>query len=246
MRLLHPSTPPIAMLHAVSDLPHESFEDWCISRSTFTRLLDVLEEGGFGTTHFSALTENGKPAEKAAILTFDDCYRHLFDFAIPELLKRKMTAAFYMPTAHIGSYNVWDEAKGAPRMELMTIAELKELIRLGMEVGAHGHRHRQLAPLAGTPALHEELSLSKKSLEAITGRPVYSFAYPYGSVPRGYRSALGAAGYKYGLSIYQPFESKLALRRFGVYEKDTPAALAKKLSSPYRWMRKVYDAVKRN
>lgn len=66
---------------------------------------------------------------KKLILSFDNCPKHLFDFAIPELVKRKMKAVFYMPTANTGGYNSWDEEKGTARMELMNEADLKELAR---------------------------------------------------------------------------------------------------------------------
>lgn len=245
MRPLHQMKPPIAMLHAVSDSPDESFEDWCLSRNAFSRLLDAVEAAQLTTTHFAERIEKPRPAAQTVILTFDDCYRHLFDFAVPELVKRGMKAAFYMPTAYFGGFNVWDTPKGAPRMELMNESEVRDLVRLGMEVGSHSHRHVELKPLSGTPALQAELTTSKTVLEAVTGRPVYSFAYPFGSVPTGYRTALTAAGYRYAVGIYHPFETALALRRFGVYEKDTTDSLRRKLSRRYRWMRSLYDAVKK-
>ena len=236
------------MLHCVSDSMDGSLANWCISRKAFLQLLDTLEEAGYKTTHFAELEEQKKTGNfsRKVILTFDDCAKHLFDFAVPELVNRRMKAAFFMPTAYIGGYNAWDVEKGAARMELMDEKDLKELAGLGMEVGSHSHRHIELKKLSGTDELRQEVSRSKERLQDITGKPVHSFAYPFGSVPDDYKPVLSAAGYQYGLSIYQPFETKLALRRFGVYEKDTPATLRKKLSGRYRWMRTLYDAVKKN
>jgi len=248
MHPLTPIVPPVAMLHCVSDSREGSLANWCISRKAFLQLLNTLEEAQCQTTHFAELTEQKKTGgfSRKVILTFDDCAKHLLDFAVPELVKRKLKAAFFMPTAYIGGYNAWDVEKGAERMELMNQEDLKELVRLGMEVGSHSHHHIELKNLSGTEKLRQEVRLSKELLQDITGRPVYSFAYPFGSVPDDYRTVLSSAGYHYGLSIYQPFETKLALRRFGVYEKDTPATLRKKLSGRYRWMRTLYDAVKKN
>lgn len=245
MTLMQPIAPPIAMLHSVKDEKDERMADWCVSRRAFIRLLDTIESAGFTTTHF-AQPEAAKPLRGLAqklVLSFDDCAKHLLDFAVPELVRRGMTAAFYMPTAYIGGINAWDVEKGAAPMELMNEAELRELVRLGMEVGSHGHRHVELRTLPAAD-VSEELNRSKKILENITGRPVVSFAYPYGSVPAGYQSLLSAAGYRYGLSIYQPTETALALRRFGVYEKDTETSLRRKFSQRYRWMRRLFDAVK--
>lgn len=247
MSLLRQIAPPIAMLHSVTHSTDKLSANWCISPKAFLQLLDVIEEAGLITTHFAELTDAKKGISflsRRVILTFDDCARHLFDTAVPELVKRNMKAIFYMPTAYIGGYNQWDVQKGADRQELMNEGDLKELVRLGMEVGSHSHHHTDLK-LADAAEGKKEVTVSKQILETLTGRPVYSFAYPYGSVPRGYQTLLADAGYHYAVSIYQPLETPLALRRFGIYEKDTPATLSRKLSGRYRWMRKMYDAVKR-
>lgn len=246
MHLLHQILPPIAMLHLVSDTVDEPLKNWCISRKSFLQLLDYLEVNNYQTTHFAHIAENRKTqaSQRQVILTFDDCAKQLLDFAVPELIKRKMKAAFYMPTAYIGGFNAWDVEKGSEKIELMNEGDLKELGHAGMETGSHSHHHIEMKNLP-EQKIKEELKTSKQLLESITGKAVYSFAYPYGSVPVNYKFFLKEAGYSYGLSIYQPFETALALRRFGIYEKDTTETLAKKLSGRYKWMRKVYDVVKK-
>ena len=247
MHLLHQIAPPIAMLHLVNDSVDPLLHNWCISRKRFVQLLDYLEKNEYHTTHFAAITQSPKQGNfrQQVILSFDDCARSLLDFAVPELIKRKMKAAFYMPTAYIDKYNAWDVKKGAERIPLMNENDLRDLVRAGMEVGSHSHTHVELRKVFGTKELTTELSLSKEILESITGQPVHSFAYPFGSVPVNYKQLLTDAGYTYGLSIYQPFETRLALRRFGFYEKDTDETLSRKLSGRYKWMRKVYDVVKK-
>ena len=244
--LLRRDFPHIAMLHSVSNRMDDSLKDWCISHHRFSQLLDFLEEKQYETTHFGLLeSKNYRPkASKKIILTFDDCPKNLLDFAVPELLKRKMKAAFYIPTAYIGGYNSWDVENGKARLELMNEDDLKALSQAGMEIGSHSHRHIALKTITYVPELEKEVRLSKQLLESITGQQVYSFSYPYGSVPIHYREILSNAGYFYGLSIYQPFQTPLALRRFGVYEKDTKEKIKRKLSLHYRWLRSVYDLTK--
>ena len=207
-------------------------------------MLDVVEDNRFHTSHFAEMVEGRGNLSRQVILSFDDCYKHLLDFAIPELVSRKMKAVFYMPTAYIGSYNTWDANTGSRQVELMNASDLRELVRLGMEVGSHSHNHVDLKGISAEQ-LKEELSTSKQRLEEIIARPVYSFAYPYGHVPASYKEALQTAGYQFGVTIYHPFENNFALRRFGVYDKDSAESLSRKLSKPYRWIRKVYDALKK-
>jgi peptidoglycan/xylan/chitin deacetylase (PgdA/CDA1 family) len=237
------------MLHSVSDAFKVSLKNWCITQNSFLQLLDFLEENKIQTTHFAGIIRDKGERQssfKKLILTFDDCPKHLFDFAIPELVKRKMKAVFYMPTANIGGYNSWDVEKGTARLELMNETDLKELARHGMEVGSHSHHHIDLKNVSDIGQLQKEITVSKQIIESITGKPVYSFAYPYGSVPAGYQTLLSGAGYQYAVSIYQPYETALALRRFGIYDKDTKETLARKISVGYKWSRKLYDKIKRN
>jgi len=237
------------MLHCVSDSIKSGYlENWNITKSSFLHLLDYLEANQYQTTHFCRIAEKTNATEKSSrkvILTFDDCYKHLFEFAIPELLRRGMTAAFYMPTAYIGSYNYWDIRKGAKKLAIMDADDLKNLSMQGMEIGSHSHNHAELNNITDVFQLREEIFTSKKILEDILEKPIYSFSYPYGFVPASYKQLLGEAGYKFGVSIYYPFESRLALRRFGLYNKDTDSSLALKLSKPYKWMRSIYDPIKK-
>ena len=229
------------MLHHVSDDPMlDSLKPYAISHKSFIRLLDVLESGGFS----SFLLNESARQQKGVLLSFDDCPRHLWDFAIPELLRRGMKAAFYMPTAHLDGYNEWDVAQGRCRVELMNAAEIKELSKLGMEVGAHGHRHVRMGDISDAGLLLQELQLSRSILQEISGQQVLSMAYPFGSVPVNYKSQLKEAGFQYGLSIYQPWESRYALRRFIYHDGDTRQKLIKKLSLTYRIYRCATDRFK--
>jgi peptidoglycan/xylan/chitin deacetylase (PgdA/CDA1 family) len=111
----------------------------------FLRLLNYLEQNGYQTLTFEDLHDSPRmKSGKRIILTFDDCPKHLFDFAIPELLSRKMKASFYMPTAYLGKYNAWDVEEGRAKVELMDENDLLELSRLGMEIGSHSHHHVKL------------------------------------------------------------------------------------------------------
>lgn len=237
--------PPIAMLHHVSDEPiHDTLKPYCISRKSFLQLINYLEENNYQTFGFDELRVGAHNSQKKVILTFDDCPKHLFDFAIPELQKRKMTAVFYMPTAHIGGYNTWDKDEGRAQVELMNETDLKELSSIGMEIGAHSHHHIRLRGINETK-LRFELTESKRVLESILSKEIISLAYPFGSVPANYQQMLSAAGYQYANSIYAPFEKKLSLRRFIYHDGDTVQTIKQKLSWQYKWYRFLTDPLKK-
>jgi peptidoglycan/xylan/chitin deacetylase (PgdA/CDA1 family) len=85
---------------------------------------------------------------------------------------------------------------------VMTWDDVRALAAAGMDVESHSRRHRVLQTLDPI-ALEDELSGSRRDLEAQLGRPVQAIAYPVGRriahlTP--IRRAVEAAGYKIGFT----------------------------------------------
>ncbi|RZJ19775.1 MAG: hypothetical protein EON51_16685, partial [Acinetobacter sp.] len=235
---------PIVMLHHVDDTGTENETGWSITHQKFIDLLDCIEEQGLITTTFEELyLSKAKPSKNKVIITFDDCYQSLFTFAIPELIRRKMKAVFYIPTAFIGGYNEWDvKEQGFNSFQIMNGGELLYLSNLGMEIGSHGHSHLR-HNLITEQKLVFELSHSKQILEKLLKKPVFSFAHPYGIVPKKIDVLLTDAGFHYGVAIYQAMESNSTLRRFGIHQSDTKKSIKFKLSKRYQLFRLLLDPV---
>ncbi|MBS0346721.1 MAG: polysaccharide deacetylase family protein [Proteobacteria bacterium] len=66
-----------------------------------------------------------------------------------------------------------------PADRLMNWAEIRRLSELGFEIGGHSADHFNLARLSGDE-LDEQIAGCKARIEQETGKPVLSFAYPYG------------------------------------------------------------------
>jgi peptidoglycan/xylan/chitin deacetylase (PgdA/CDA1 family) len=63
----------------------------------------------------------------------------------------------------------------------MTWSQVEEVARHGVEIGSHTVTHPRMTAL--TPAeIERELSASRAAIEQHTGKPVRSFAYPYGDI----------------------------------------------------------------
>ena len=160
------------------------------------------------------------------------------DFAVPELIKRENERRFLCPTSQIGGYNDWNVAQGKPRMDLMNEADLKELQKLGMEIGGHAHDHIRLAEQPDSDVL-KQLALSQDILTEILGQPAVSMAYPYGSLPNQAQSALSQVGMRWGCSIFSPIQAHHCLRRFIVHDGDTRRSLKVKLHPLYSLYRRI-------
>lgn len=86
---------------------------------------------------------------------------------------------------------------------MLTSRQVKELAKRGVEIGGHTVAHTILTTLDNERAL-EEIKIGKQQLEAITGKPVTSFAYPNGKPVRDYAEhhvpLVKAAGFKRAVS----------------------------------------------
>jgi peptidoglycan/xylan/chitin deacetylase (PgdA/CDA1 family) len=92
-----------------------------------------------------------------------------------------------------------------------------------IEVGAHGVHHLSLAQLPPEEC-HREVFESRSSLERLTGRPVASFAYPFGDLSASAVTTVMAAGFQiavtcdarglwarehpFGFHVFQPVKNQ--------------------------------------
>ena len=233
---------PIIMLHHIGNPTGAGLESWSITAQKFSLLLDLIEQKGFTTTTFEEISKSKfQDQAKKIILSFDDCPNSLFEFAIPELLKRKMKAVFSIPTAQIGGFNQWDVTEqGFASVALMSAEQLQYLSSLGMEIASHGKQHLRASRITEQQFV-EEITASKQSLEKLLDKKIYTMAYPYGEAPKNHERLLKEAGYAYGISIYHPKENNFALRRIGIHQSDTSKSISFKLGQSYQFMRFFLD-----
>jgi peptidoglycan/xylan/chitin deacetylase (PgdA/CDA1 family) len=181
-------------------------------------------------------------AHHLSVVTFDDGYRDFVQNALPALRSRALHATLFVPAAHVGGTNAWDEGR-ASRREILGAAELRELDPAVVEIGAHGTTHRRLAGLDPT-ALRAETADARRRLEAIIGRPVRLFAYPYGQLDdfdSAAERAVRDAGFLAACSTHFGRGSRsgerFRLRRVTIEPRDTLDCVALKLDGAHDWVR---------
>jgi peptidoglycan/xylan/chitin deacetylase (PgdA/CDA1 family) len=109
-------------------------------------------------------------------ITFDDADRSVFTNALPELKARAIPATVFVCTRFVEEGHR-DVSTG--RYPVMSWAELAEWASAGYDVGAHTVNHIPLNQATHERARAEVLD-SRAMLEQRLGRPVRSFAYPWG------------------------------------------------------------------
>lgn len=130
------------------------------------------------------------PVRETVILTFDDGYADFYTHAAPILLKHKLRATVFLPTAYVGRTNAWPGQPAWVKEEpLMSWEQIKELAAAGIDFGSHTVNHPDLTTLP--PAeVERELAESKREIEQRAGQKVVEhFCYPYGKWNQAVRDA---------------------------------------------------------
>jgi peptidoglycan/xylan/chitin deacetylase (PgdA/CDA1 family) len=196
------ATVPVLMYHSVTETPPSSTRRLSVHPDAFAQQLDLLRGHGCATPtfgEFAAALETGCPLpERSVVLTFDDGYADFYDNVLPLLDARGFTATVFVTTGWLA--DAGDRAAGRPLDRMLSWAQVRELARSGIEIGAHSHSHAQLDQLPGA-VLREELRNSKALLESETDVPVRSMAYPFGYSSASVRSEVLATGYRYAAAV---------------------------------------------
>lgn len=161
------------------DVDLENNDSITVSLEKFTRFVKKIYDSGLklcSMREYILLSENEK--KRSIVCTFDDGYENIKIYALPVLKKYGFTATVFVCTEYFGQYNRWNYKDTIIRKH-MTKDDIVELVDCGWEIGSHGKTHQNLLKLFETD-VEEELSVSKKIIESITGNIVISYAYPYG------------------------------------------------------------------
>lgn len=180
------------------------------------------------------------PGRPTVALTFDDGYDDNHEFALPLLLEYGVPATVYVTAGFVNR----DPAvlqrmrflrHNSDDVHPLTWSQVRELSDAGVEIGGHTYSHPNLARLSAMRA-QEEVSSAKSILEDGLGKPVRSFAYPFGKIRRHFTAEtmklVEEAGYQNACAVIfrglRQSDSRFAIPRFFVHH-DTPEQLAEKV-----------------
>lgn len=153
------------------------------------------------------ILRTGQPMPRRTVaITFDDSYRDMLN-AARILHEHQLPATFFIPTAYVNSDRTFDWDRGLPRMPNLTWDEVREMAKLGFEIGSHTITHANLGVLGPTEA-RTEIFQSKQVLENELQHPIRWFAYPFGGqhhLRPEYLSLIHEAGYEGTVSAFGGF-----------------------------------------
>jgi peptidoglycan/xylan/chitin deacetylase (PgdA/CDA1 family) len=201
---------PVLTYHHIATLPSNMLSrDYYVSPAQFEIQMAYLKSKNYKTIapkEFYDLLKAGKnPTQKTVMITFDDGNVDNYLNAFPILKKYNFVGVFYIPSLRSG----------------INKARLQEMVKAGMAIEDHGATHVDLKAENVDANLRKEIVNSKLVIEAMTGKKVYSIAYPGCVYDAQAFTFIKAAGYILGFSCGKSIDHKpgnyFSLSRIHVY-----------------------------
>lgn len=181
-----------------------------ISPERFASELDMLLARGYHVISLDQLRDflnGGSVPDNAVLITFDDGYESVHQYALPELQKRHMPAVAFAIVKYVGQkrgnlqYYSWDGAREMAAAGFTTQSHTYNLHDFGpLASGKNGPLLN--GPLKGQSLsdyrnmVYQDLKRSREEIESHLQQPVYALALPFGAGGQTAIQAAVDAGFK--------------------------------------------------
>lgn len=187
--LSRPQVPVLCYHHIRDPKPgqSETFRSYSVSPIQFAEQMKALHDSGYQTVLpnqlYNYLAYGDPLPPKPVMITFDDTDEEQFTIGAKEMDKYGFKGVFFIMTISIGK----------PRY--MSKDQLKELEKTGHVVESHTWDHKNVTKYDSSD-YQKQLLNPRKTIEDITGKSAFYFAYPYGIWNQNAISLLKKADFK--------------------------------------------------
>ncbi|PWT72586.1 MAG: polysaccharide deacetylase [Bacteroidetes bacterium] len=165
---------PILCYHQIRDwrpTDSKTARSYIVPIAAFHDQIKMLADSGYHTILpdqlYSYLTKGAPLPDKPIMLTFDDTDLDQYTVAWPDMKKYGFKGVFFIMTVSLG------------RPHYMSKDQVKEISDDGNLIGSHTWDHHNVKQYHGNDWVIQ-IEKPTSQLEAITGKPVRYFAYPFG------------------------------------------------------------------
>jgi peptidoglycan/xylan/chitin deacetylase (PgdA/CDA1 family) len=155
------------------------YDPFCVSIQDFSMQMKWLAETGRAVSLDQVEAHaagNTACPDGSVLVTIDDGFKSVYTGALPVLQKYEIPAVLFVSSGSIGK----TEKGSAHEDPYLSPEDTKKLSAAGLIIGSHSVSHRSMAQMP-LPEMEREAKESKFFLENLIGKPVTSFAYPYGT-----------------------------------------------------------------
>ncbi len=166
---------------------------YSVSSKQFSEQVDYLFNNGYAVISLADF-RSWRQGEielpnKVFMLTFDDGNKSDYETVYPLIKERGLKGVFFLKTKAINTEGY------------LNAAQIKEMSGSGLcEFGSHSVTHRNVNTLS-KKILNGELIDSRNTIQSITGKDVYAFAYPNGMWDEAAMEALMENDYQFAYTV---------------------------------------------
>lgn len=168
-------------------------------------------------------------------VTFDDGFEDFLTQALPELEKRKIPATVFMIADGINR----EFGSESYAEKLLSLEQMRSLPAGLVTIGSHTLTHPMLTELGESEA-RREIQESKTKLEAMLGREVRQFSFPFGGFNEELVKLCREAGYERVYTTLPAFafeqRHEFAIGRVRIDPTDWRLEVRLKVAGAYRWL----------
>lgn len=207
---------PVIMYHDVIKERGPGSQWFDVTEAELEQHLQQIASNGGSTLSMDQLYRHltdGEPVPpNSVVLTFDDNYQGVHDFAVPLLRKYNFKATVFVHTGFVGSQ------QGRPKMTWDT---LRALVQEGViEAQSHTVTHPEDLRKLTADQQRRELEESKRALEKELGTKVEYLSYPIGNNDEVTREIARQLGYKMAFTMESgPAQTSPDILRINRYEQ---------------------------
>jgi peptidoglycan/xylan/chitin deacetylase (PgdA/CDA1 family) len=228
----HAVNVPILMYHflrVIKDVQRDRLGyNLSVAPADFALQLALLRREGYTAVSLSDVLdamETGAPLPaRPIVLTFDDGYNNFATIAAPLLAKAGYTGTDFVVSGFVG------------KPGFMGAAQIRQVVQMGMTIGAHTEHHVDLARVPLSVA-EQEIDGSRVALQALCGQPVTDFAYPSGEFTQQTLQLVAAAGFRDAVTtmpgMYHDLGLPYTLTRIRVSGGESIQAFAQSLAGQH-------------
>ena len=197
-----------------------------LSPRRFARQIERLASAGYRTLSLdellACLTGARAAREREIVITFDDAYRGLREYAFPVLEAHGFRAICSVITAFAGRLNRWDVAYGGRRFAHLAWRDMRRWQTRGIAFIPHTDTHPRLTWCDPT-AVRRELAHSRATLERALDVSAPVISYPFGAAGPRERLIARELGYVAGFTLATRWTGDpFAVPRLPVYPWSPP------------------------
>jgi peptidoglycan/xylan/chitin deacetylase (PgdA/CDA1 family) len=228
--IIHRPEVPILCYHQIRDFrPTDGKvgKDYIVPIANFKEQMKLLADSGYHSILpdqlYDYLVYGKALPSKPMMLTFDDTRLDQYAVALPEMNKYGFKGVFFIMTVSLG------------RPGYMSKEQVKQLADEGNIIGSHTWDHHNVKKYTGDDWVIQ-IEKPSKQLEAITGKPVNYFAYPFGLWNKDAIVKLKEHGFKAVFQLSDPRDKDdplFTIRRFIIPGEWSAAGMMRVMKSSF-------------